>query len=123
MDIGRTIDRTGTARVSPRRVASASAGSGADRDERHEPRGEAMSEGRDIVLLEPVSPRESSGHYRAGAPFIAQLIANRETTPAGGERRASRANGAVAPRANEAYGRAGRLSTAIEPGFLLARSC
>jgi hypothetical protein len=75
-----------------------------------------------LVPLEPAR-RDTAGAFvrlAPSAPFITQL-ATTHLGSAEGDRRAQRNPRVVAPRANGAYRAADRLSTEIEPGFLVKR--
>ncbi len=103
----------------PDRAPAAAASDLGDDDRRERP----FPAGRAVVTLDvtPEPRREFFRRESPSAPYLTQLIANRENGSAG-ERRGRRADDAVAPRAAEAYAGAGRLASRIEPGFLHSRS-
>lgn len=103
------------------RVAPADADASVADDQRRED-GPAS---RALALVEPAADRAGADfgpRFAAAAPFLTQLIVDRDGGPLAGERRRQRANGLVGTRASAAYGATERLATRIEPGFLLRRS-
>ncbi|WP_157775136.1 hypothetical protein [Hartmannibacter diazotrophicus] len=117
------IDRQHVAgRVSP---ASADKTTVGEERDRSEAAGEQRPESRALVVVEQPSVGERthySGNRNSSAPFLTQLIANRDGGSVTAERRVQRNDNAVAPRATSAYAQANRLSSRIEPGFLYAVS-
>lgn len=117
------IDRQHVAgRVSP---ASAGKPTVGDERDRGEAVGEKRQESRALLVVEQPVVHEQPAPYasrNASAPFLTQLIANRDGGAVTAERRVQRNDNAVAPRATAAYAQANRLSSRIEPGFLYAVS-
>ncbi len=69
------------------------------------------------VALQPDRP--GFGRPVPSVPFLTQLAGG--ATPSGGERRVRRDPAAVAPRATGAYTATGRLTSDLEPGFIVVK--
>ncbi len=74
---------------------------------------------RALVALEPRIDPAGYGRPQPSVPFLTQLAGG--TPGLAGERRSRRDPAAVAPRAAGAYRSTGRLTSDLEPGFIVVR--